>query len=198
MIPSSPERAPFPRVADFRHQDARDGFEAVYCEPHEDGCRIEGHTTAVEAGEAWSIGYRIALDAGFFTLRAVVVGRSQDGSRSVTLEQPSHGRWLVDGAPAPHLDGCLDVDLESSAFTNAFPVRRLRLRSGQAADAPAAYVRAPDLRVERLEQRYARLDADGPGGRYSYASPAFGLFCEIGYDERGVVLVYPGIARRVA
>ncbi len=31
----------------------------------------------------------------------------------------------VDGEPAPHLDGVLDVDLESSALTNAFPVHRL-------------------------------------------------------------------------
>ena len=64
------------------------------------------------------------------------------------------------------------------------------------ADAPAAYVRALDLSVERLEQRYVRL-ADGERGqRYHYTSPAFGFECELAYDESGLVLDYPGIAVR--
>jgi hypothetical protein len=100
--------------------------------------------------------------------------------------------------PAPHLDGCLDVDLEASAFTNAFPVHRLGLEVGQRADAPAAYVRAPGLDVERLEQTYARLPDDGRGARYDYVSPAFGFRAELVYDRFGLVLDYPGIAVRVA
>ena len=58
----------------------------------------------------------------------------------------------------------------------------------------AAYVRALDLSVERLEQHYVRLGAD----RYHYASPAFGFECELAYDDAGLVLDYPGIAVRVA
>jgi hypothetical protein len=58
------------------------------------------------------------------------------------------------------------VDFESSALTNAFPVHRLELQVGEEADAPAAYVRALDLSVERLDQRYVRLDDDGSRQRY--------------------------------
>jgi hypothetical protein len=93
--------------------------------------------------------------------------------------------------------GCLDVDLEGSAFTNAFPVHRLGLNVGEQADAPAAYVRANDLRVERLEQSYARLPDDGDRSRYDYASPAFDFRAELVYDRFGLVLDYPGIAVRV-
>jgi hypothetical protein len=38
----------------------------------------------------------------------------------VTLRADGDGSWVVDGRPAPQLDGCLDVDLESSSMTNAF------------------------------------------------------------------------------
>jgi uncharacterized protein len=44
---------------------------------------------------------------------------------------------------------------------------------GQAADAPAAYVRAVELRVERLEERYTRLQDAKGGQRYHYEAPAF-------------------------
>lgn len=37
------------------------------------------------------------------------------------------GRWLLDGEPAPHLEGCRDVDLESSAMTNSLPLHRMEL-----------------------------------------------------------------------
>ena len=114
------------------------------------------------------------------------------------LEADGRGGWLVDGVAAPHLDGCLDVDLESSSLTNAFPVNRLGLAPTESADAPAAYVRALDLVVERLEQRYVRIDDGSGGGRYDYTSPAFDFRCELAYDAAGLVLDYPGIASRAA
>jgi hypothetical protein len=105
---------------------------------------------------------------------------------------------LVNGEAAPALDGCLDVDLEASALTNALPVRRLALRVGQEADAPAAYIRALDLSVERLEQRYVRLPDDAARQRFQYTSPAFDFQAVLVYDESGLVLDYPGIAVRAA
>jgi uncharacterized protein len=102
----------------------------------------------------------------------------------------------VDGAAVPELDGCFDVDLEPSACTNSFPVRRLRLRVGESAAAPAAYVRSFDLRVERLEQDYARMDDAGGHQRYDYRSPEFGFACVLVYDASGLALDYPGIATR--
>jgi hypothetical protein len=106
--------------------------------------------------------------------------------------------WRVNGAAAPELDGCVDVDLEASAFTNALPVHRLGLAVGEEADAPAAYIRARDLSVAVLEQRYVRLPDDGDKARFHYAAPAFDFEAELVYDESGLVIDYPGIATRAA
>jgi hypothetical protein len=105
--------------------------------------------------------YAVTLDTTWTTRAAHVVGRSPLGSHEVRLKCDGTGEWLVDGTPIPALAGCLDVDLEASAVTNAFPVHRLALDVGEKADAPAAYVRALDLSVERLEQTYARMPDDG-------------------------------------
>jgi hypothetical protein len=156
-----------------------------------------GATSAVEAGEPWIVCYEIELAPDWTTRRAHVVSRSERGRCEVRLETDGAGRWLVDGARAPAFDGCLDVDLESSALTNAFPVKRLELAVGGDIEAPAAYVRAPDLHVERLEQRYARLPDDGRGPRYRYVAPAFDFTCVLTYGDDGLVDDYPGIAVRV-
>jgi hypothetical protein len=96
----------------------------------------------------------------------------------------------------PELDGCLDVDLESSACTNTFPVHRLDLAVGQSAEAPAAYVRALGLRVEKLDQNYTRLENDRDQQRYEYRAPRFGFRARLVVDESGLLLAYPGLATR--
>jgi uncharacterized protein len=185
-----------PIFAAWRHREARDGFEVVFLRSEPDGYRIEGSTAAVEAGDAWTVEYRIVLDRDWVTRSARVTSRTAAGVRTVALAGDGTGRWTIDGAPAPQLDGCLDVDLESSALTNAFPVHRLRLDVGREASAPAAYVRALDVAVERLEQRYVRIADDHAHERYDYAAPAFEFGCQLVYDASGLVLDYPGLAVR--
>lgn len=188
--------AGLPRFAAWRHRDTRDGFEVVFFDARDGRVRMEGHTTAVEDGEPFANGYEIEVDERWRTRSAKVWGRSSYGTRTVRLQADGDGSWLVDGRAAPRLDGCLDVDLESSSLTNAFPVRRLSLAPGGRAEAPAAYVRAIDLHVDRLEQRYVRID-DGTGlERYDYTAPAFDFRCELLYDDAGLVIEYPAIATR--
>jgi hypothetical protein len=188
------------QTAAWRHQDASDGFEVAFLSApdRDDGRRVTGHVSAVEDGHAWAVRYEIALDAAWRTRSAHVWNATARGTSEVRLDGDGAGAWRVDGEPAPHLDGCLDVDLEASALTNAFPANRLALAVGAASEAPAAYVRALDLHVERLEQRYERLADDGGRRRYDYASPAFGFTAVLVYDADGLVLDYPGIAVRVA
>jgi hypothetical protein len=131
------------------------------------------------------------------TRRAEVTELSSRGANRTVLEHDGAGHWLVDGVGAATLDGCLDADLEASAFTNALPVRRLGLEVRETGRSPAAWVRSPRLGVERLEQSYVRLpDANGLH-RYSYAAPQLGFTAELRYDEGGLGTDYPGLAVRV-
>lgn len=186
-----------PRFAAWRHHDAREGFEVAFFDQQSRRLRVEGHTAAFEDGEGFAVRYAIELDESWHTRFAQISGQSPYGTRAVTLEGDGHGTWRVEGRAAPHLDGCLDVDLESSSLTNAFPVHRLRLRPAGEAVAPAVYVRAVKLEVQRLEQHYRRIDGDAGQQRYEYTAPAFDFRCELVYDQAGLMLEYPGIATRV-
>lgn len=172
----------------------------VFLHSSPEGHRFEGHTAAVEDGKAWAVRYSIITDANWVTRSARVVGQSATCRRELRLDGDGAGAgaWQIDGAPVPGVAGCLDVDLESSSFTNAFPVHRLGLEIGQDAEAPAAYVRALDLTVDRLEQRYARTDDGSMGQRYDYVAPRFAYTGRLDYDAHGLVLEYPGIAERAA
>ena len=161
-----------------------------------DSFRFEGETVAVEDGQPWWVHYVIELSEAWYTRRALVSVRSPIAVRAIVLESDGDGHWRIDGRRQPYLDGCVDVDLEASAVTNTFPVHRLALGVGGVADAPAAYVRALDGKVERLDQRYQRLPDEGGPQRYDYKAPRFGADFVLPYDASGLVTDYPGLAAR--
>jgi uncharacterized protein len=187
---------PPPATACWQHRGARSGFEVAYFQDVADGWAVQGTTAAVEDARTWVVTYSIRLDATWVTRSARIMGRTVSGSREALLQSDGAGRWLINGSAAPDLDGCLDVDLESSAMTNTLPVHRLGLPAGGQAEAPAAYVRALDLNVDRLEQTYRRIADKADQQRYEYSAPAFGFTSRLVYDESGLVVNYPGIAQR--
>jgi len=188
-----------PPYAAWRHLSSREGFEIAFFRRESDGYCAIGQANAVEDGRAWALNYRIIFDETWAVRTARVTSISAGDDFVLEVATDGRGEWLVDRAHAPQLDGCLDVDLEASVFTNALPVHRLRLGVGEVAEAPAAYVRAPTLRVERLEQTYARLSDCAAGThRYAYSAPAFDFSAELSYDAYGLLLKYPGIGIRYA
>jgi hypothetical protein len=198
MADAIPEGPLFPPRAAWCHEGAGNGFEVTFFRPRAGGgVRLSGHTAAVEDGRAYVVRYEIDVDDRWHTVGAQASGWTDDGAHEATITSDGAGHWLVDGEPRPDLDGIDDVDLESSACTNTLPIHRQALAVGEGAEAPAAYVRWPDLRVERLEQRYQRAPDEAGRRRYEYESPRFGYAGRLTYDAYGLILDYPGIARRV-
>jgi uncharacterized protein len=188
---------PLPAAAAWRHVDTRDGFETTFFTRRGSDTVIEGHTTAVEDGVAWAVRYAIVVDDRWCARSATIEGRTAKGACSIVLQALDVERWQVDGRHRPELDGCLDIDLESSACTNTLPIQRLRPDVGQHFGSPAAYVRASDLSVMRLDQDYRRLDSVNGLDRFWYYSPSFDFECELAFDAAGLIIDYPGIAHRV-
>src|SRR5215471_20514079 len=107
-----------PAMAAWHHRGARSGFEVVFVRRAGGRHQLDGYSTAVQEGEAWGIRYAVTLDDGWLTRSAHIVGQSVSASQEVRLETDGSRVWQVDGAAAPQLNGCLDVDLEASACTN--------------------------------------------------------------------------------
>jgi uncharacterized protein len=189
---------PTPPVAAWRHRGLRDGFEVVFVAAQSQGQQFHGHVAAVEEGQPWAVQYSIVVDGSWKTCSVQVFAWSASGQQQVSLKRSDSQGWLVDGAAAPQLDGCFDVDLEASTLTNALPIQRLQLGTGQLAEVPAAYVRTPDLAVERLEQQYQRISDSGQERRFAYSAPRFDYAGELTYDTHGLLVDYPGLAKRVA
>lgn len=163
----------------------------------DDGIRVQSVALGVEAGKPWAVRYTLRCDAGWRTRELSVESLgSDDGPLALTGDGTGH--WTrARGERLPVFDGCLDVDLSSTAFTNTLPIRRLEMVPGWSEEITVVYVAVPGLEVSVARQRYHCLTWGADGGRYRFEDVASGFTAEISVDADGVVIEYPHIARRV-
>jgi len=131
----------------------------------------------------------VIADERFRTKSATVVGYFGRKAVQARIQSEGPGRWRVDGRSDANLAGCLDVDLGFTPATNLLALRRLALRVGQRAEAPAAYLEFPGLRFTRLPQRYERVGR----AEYSYEAPTVGYAGILKVSSLGAVVQYPGL-----
>jgi uncharacterized protein len=157
--------------------------------------------------------YELDAADGFVTRRLLVEVTGEGWARRIHLERDDGGAWSCDtdasgdvelpppGGDAAALDGVLDCDLGLSPLTNFMPVRRHSLHEGaDSRDFLMAWVSVPDLALFASRQRYehVRRNADGAVVRYVDLGQNEGFTAELELDRDGLVVNYPGLARRVA
>jgi hypothetical protein len=108
------------------------------------------------------------------------------------------GHWKrASGEPLPELDGCIDVDISATPFTNTLPIRRLGLKPGESEELTVVYVRVPELLIGPERQCYGCLEAQADGGLYRFEALPSGFIADLPVDAGGLMLDYPGLFRRV-
>ena len=103
------------------------------------------------------------------------------------------GRWgEMNGAHRLELDGCLDVSLDITPFTQTIPIRRLPLHVGHTADITTVTVDVETLEVRPDHQRYTRAGER----QWVFTHLETGDETAFEVDEHGLVLDQPGRFRR--
>ena len=155
----------------------------------ETGWKAKGDI-APEPGERPWCRYGVIADAAMRT-RTVSV-QLADGRR-LHLASDGQGNWTRDGQAVLALQGAVDVDLSGTPLTNTLPIVRLGLKVGDRAKLTCAYVDLATLDVRPEPQSYARLSER----RFHFQSPAHGFARDIEVDGHALVVLYPGLFRRV-
>jgi len=138
--------------------------------------------------------YRLAWDSSWQLRDADLVVVTERFTRSLSLQTDGQGHWRHrDGGTIDELDGCLDIDIWPTPFTNSFPIRREPMRVGERRQFRMAWIFAPDLTVQAQPQAYTRL-ADR---LYLFENlDGSGFTAELPVDDDGIVLDYPKLFLR--
>ena len=162
----------------------------------------------------------LSREGGEFVARAVVVGerggmpygaryqincdedwrvRAFDVSlvdgRQLCMTSNGEGRWFNEaGSPVPAFDGCIDIDLAATPFTNTLPIRRAGLEQGETRHFRMLYVPFDTLMPVVDSQRYTCLEAQT---LYRYEASGRSFMADLPVDRYGLVTDYPTLFRRL-
>ena len=172
------------------------GLEHLCLTVLDDGVVADGMVLGAAEGHPFRIAYAVRCDASW-RVRAVRVGSPGPKPPQVDLISDGEGNWTApDGRAVPGLEGCIDVDISVTPFTNTLPIRRLGLNRSEAAEISVAYIEGITLQAWPEPQRYTCLEKDNRGGLYEFLSLDGGFTADLPVDADGLVLDYPGLFRR--
>jgi hypothetical protein len=183
---------PTSRVISWEVSESK-GIETAWIELDDDALRGRGRAVGtVPEPEPYWISYELDTADAFVTRRLQVTVESASGVRTLDLRHDGAGRWTANGEQLPDVDGALDCDLGLCPLTNTMPVLRhgLHLAPGER-EFLMAWVSVPDLAVLPSRQTYTHL------GQHRVRFVSGDFRSDIGFDEDGFVVDYPGLATRL-
>jgi hypothetical protein len=155
----------------------------------ESGWCLAGTAIFALEGQPCHLAYEVDCDTTWRTRSAKVTGYIGRHVLGLSIVARPGERWELNGTDQPEAAGCIDVDLNFTPATNLIAIRRLALGVGHESHAPAAWLCFPELKLERLEQRYHRLTLD----MYDYQAPSVGYAAFLLVSDIGFVTQYPGL-----
>ncbi|MBC7929740.1 MAG: putative glycolipid-binding domain-containing protein [Rubrivivax sp.] len=177
-------------------QWSRPGLEHLHLACRGDEVVADGIILGVENGMAFRLRYEVRCDSHWIVRRVRV--SSLSGAQDISLAADGEGHWSDASGKAIHmLDGCLDVDISATPFTNTLPIRRLALKPGESSDLKVAYIAIPEMQVTLERQRYTCLAVSSVGGEYRFESLDSSFTADLPVDADGLVEDYPTLFRRV-
>ncbi len=171
------------------------GLEHLRLAERGDSMYADGLVIGTYEAGVFRLMYKITCDISWKVSRVYLslIG----GNGELELSADGVGHWVDEkGVPIPGLDGCFDVDINGSPFTNTLPIRRLRLQPGRSADMSMVYIYVPTLQVRRTMQRYTCLESGPDGGLYRFEALQSGYTALLTVDASGLVVEYPQLFRR--
>ncbi len=107
--------------------------------------------------------------------------------QTLELHSDGDGNWFSEGRPQMELNGCIDVDIAVTPFTNTLPIRRLSFVPDTPQQIRVVYFDIFAQQMNALTQQYTQLSAT----HYTYQNVPNDFEATITVNEWGLVEDYP-------
>jgi len=87
----------------------------------------------------YKVDYRVETNEKFETTLVKINGQYDNLLQAVELHRERNGRWYLNGLESEQFNGCTDIDIALTPFTNT-PIRRLRFAVGSKQEIKVIYV----------------------------------------------------------
>jgi len=158
------------------------------------GAEIVSTIIGVYDEKIYKVDYKIGINADWETRFAEIRSRHSDRQQLIKLEKDGKGNWIQNGKPADAFNGCTEIDIPLTPFTNTLPINRLKLAEGTSQFIDVIYIDLAEQQIKRVQQKYTRLSQL----TYRYENVPNDFEATIKVDNWGFVVEYPSLFTRIA
>ena len=139
----------------------------------------------------YRVEYQIKLNLVWETYYCFVKSQFDNQIKKFEFEKVQN-KWSLNGKHSGSFDGCTDVDIPLTPFTNSLPINRLQLNPGQEKDIDVIYIDLLENNIRPVKQKYRRISSEV----YKYENIPNDFEAEIKVDDEGFVIDYPTLFKR--
>jgi uncharacterized protein len=158
------------------------------------GASVSSTIVGTYQGMVYLVDYHIEVNENWETVLFEIHSRHSNQKIHLLFESDGAGTWMTNGQVLHEFDGCIDIDIPITPFTNTLPINRLKLRNNDVQEIQVLYLDLLQQEVKTVRQRYARIS----DAVYRYENVPNDFEAEITVDESGFVVDYPSLFTRSA
>ncbi|HSR18393.1 MAG TPA: putative glycolipid-binding domain-containing protein [Ignavibacteriaceae bacterium] len=102
------------------------------------------------------------------------------------------GNWTLLEKPANEFNGCTDIDIPLTPFTNTLPINRLNLNINESRVIKVIYIDVLNSEIKPVQQKYSRMTE----AKYKFENVPNDFEAVITVDESGFVVDYHELFER--
>jgi hypothetical protein len=158
----------------------------------DNGSEINSSIIGAYAGELYKIEYRIRTNQYWETTFFEITSQLYNTVERTAFRREGKESWYVNGQPEEKFNGCIDIDISLTPFTNTLPINRLKLSEKESEQVKVLYVDVLGRKMMPVQQKYTRLSPTD----YKYENVPNDFESVIAVDDLGLVVEYPGLFKR--
>jgi uncharacterized protein len=156
------------------------------------GTEINSSIIGEYSNELYRIEYRIRTNPYWETTSFEIKSQAHNTVEIIDFRKEGKESWYVNGQPTGKFNGCIDVDISLTPFTNALPINRLGLSEKEGEHIKVLYVDILGRKIMPVEQHYTKLSHT----TYKYENVPNDFESILTVDDLGLVVEYPGLFKR--
>jgi hypothetical protein len=142
----------------------------------------------------YQVEYHIKTNIHWETVFFELISRHSNQTQTISYASDGKGNWTKAGQPQKQFNGCIDIDISLTPFTNTLPIRRLQLQPHQIQEIQVLYCDLLKMQMMPVRQQYTCLSAT----EYHYENIPKDFEANIQVDGSGFVVDYPSLFVRTA
>ncbi len=177
----------------WRRSDESSTLETLKLKKYRRDFIVKSIVNGILEDQPMLVEYQLIINRNWI-VKEVEIKSLLDKRNKITLKSDSNGKcYNEDNQEISELNGCIDIDISITPFTNTLPIKRLGSSLEQRTKITTLYLDIKNWEFKKAEQYYTKLTDN----LYKYEGVFRHFVADLPIDNSGFVTTYPKLFKRL-